>query len=127
MHGDDTVTYVEAQCCRVLQLEFIMSSCPYTWVRGLFSSGAKSAPGEPAKNLMVRVVRDGEERVRVALPSRSAKWLIELIPADVVKKIHEEEIPLEAITANLNSQEVLYPRPIFSLNESHRQVEVWLE
>ncbi len=104
-----------------------MSSCPYTWVRGLFSSGAKAAPGEPAKNLMVRVVRDGEERVRVALPSRSAKWLIELIPADVVKQIHEEEIPLEAITADLNQQDVLYPRPIFSLNDAHRQVEVWLE
>jgi hypothetical protein len=104
-----------------------MSSCPYTWVRGLFSSGAKAAPGEPAKNLMVRVVRDGEERVRVALPSRSARWLIELIPADVVRKIREEEIPLDAITDDLNKQDVLYPRAIFSLNEAHRQVQVWLE
>ncbi len=104
-----------------------MSSCPYTWVRGLFSSGTKAAPGEPAKNLMVRVVRDGEERVRVALPSRSAKWLIELIPSDVVAKIKAEQIPLEAITEDLNQQPVLYPRPIFSLNDEHRQVTVWLE
>ncbi len=103
-----------------------MSSCPYTWVRSLFTSG-KAAPGEPAKNLMVRVVRDGEERVRVALPSKSARWLIELIPADVVAKIKDEEIPLEAITEDLNRQEILYPRPIFSLNEEHRQVTVWLE
>ncbi len=104
-----------------------MASCPYTWVRGFFSSGTKSAPGEPAKNLMVRVVRDGEERVRVALPSRSAKWLIELIPADVVRKIREEAIPLDAITDDLNQQEILYPRPIFSLSEPGRQVTVWLE
>jgi hypothetical protein len=104
-----------------------MSSCPYTWVRGFFSSGSKAAPGEPARNLMVRVVRDGEERVRVALPSRSARWLIELIPADVVEKIRAEEIPLDAITADLNRQEVLYPHPIFSLEEEHRQVQVWLE
>jgi len=104
-----------------------MSSCPYTWVRGLFSSGKPAAPGEPAKNLMVRVVRDGEERVRVALPSKSAKWLIELIPADVVRRIREEEIPLDAITEDLNHQEVLYPRPIFALEDEHRQVQVWLE
>jgi hypothetical protein len=104
-----------------------MASCPYTWVRSLFSSGAPAAAGEPARNLMVRVVRDGEERVRVALPSKSARWLIELIPADVVAKIREEEIPLDAITEDLNRQEVLYPRPIFSLADEHRQVSVWLE
>ncbi len=105
-----------------------MSKCPYTWVRGLFGAGSGSAkPDEPAKNLMVRVVRDGEERVRVALPSRSARWLIELIPADVVAKIYAEDIPLDAITRDLNEQVVLYPRPIFSLTEAHRQVDVWLE
>lgn len=103
-----------------------MASCPYTWVRSLFSS-TKAAPGEPAKNLMVRVVRDGEERVRVALPSKSARWLIELIPADVVARIREEEIPLDAITDDLSRQEVLYPRPIFALEETNRQVHVWLE
>jgi hypothetical protein len=104
-----------------------MSSCPYTWVRGLFSSGAKAKPGEPAHNLMVRVVRDGEQRVMVSLPSKSARWLIELIPADVVAKIREEAIPLDAITAELNQTDVLFPRPIFSLTEAHRQVDVWLE
>ncbi len=104
-----------------------MSACPYTWVRSFFSAGTKAEPGTPAKNLMVRVVRDGEERVRVALPSRSAKWLIELIPADVVTKIRAEQIPLDAITEDLNRQEVLYPRSIFTLDEPNRQVTVWLE
>ncbi|MCC7053397.1 MAG: hypothetical protein IT355_09020 [Gemmatimonadaceae bacterium] len=104
-----------------------MASCPYTWVRSLFGARGAAPPGEPAKNLMVRVVRDGEERVMVSLPSRSARWLIELIPADVVARIREEQIPLDAITADLGSQAVLYPRPIFSLIEPGRQVEVWLE
>ena len=106
-----------------------MSKCPYTWVRGFFSGSGRTAsnPDEPARNLMVLVVRDGEERVRVALPSRSARWLIELIPTDVVRKIRAENIPLDAITAELNAQEVLYPRAIFSLQEPDRQVEVWLE
>jgi len=76
---------------------------------------------------MVRVMRDGEQRVMVSLPSKSARWLIELIPADVVAKIREEEIPLDAITEELNQTDVLYPRAIFSLTEAHRQVDVWLE
>ncbi len=106
-----------------------MSKCPYTWVRGLFSSSATSdaSPGRPAKHLMVRVVRDGEERVRVALPARSAKWLIELIPADVVEKIRAEDIPLDAMMHDLNQQNDFYPRPIFALSEQHRSVDVWLE
>jgi hypothetical protein len=104
-----------------------MSSCPYTWVRGLFSSRSATKPGDPARHLMVRVVRDGEERVMVSLPSKSARWLIELIPAEVVARIREEEIPLDAITEELNQTDVLYPRPIFTLTDSHRQVDVWLE
>lgn len=103
-----------------------MAGCPYTWVRGLFGSKA-AAPGEPAKNLMVRVIRDGEERVSVALPAKSARWLIELMPDDVVEKVRAEEIPVDAIMLDLQEQGELYPRPIFSLIESHRQVEVWLE
>ncbi len=106
-----------------------MSKCPYTWVRGLFGAGTRTAaePDAPARNLMVLVVRDGVERVRVALPSRSARWLIELIPSDVVNKIRAEDIPLDAIAADLNGQATLYPREIFSLHESHRQITVWLE
>lgn len=103
-----------------------MAKCPYTWVRSLFSSGA-AKPGEPAKHLMVKVMRDGEERVNVALPARSARWLIELMPDDVVEKVRAEEIPLDAMMEDLREQESLYPRPIFSLEEPHRQVLVWLE
>lgn len=106
-----------------------MSKCPYTWARGLFGARAQSGarPDGPARNLMVLVVRDGEERVRVALPSRSARWLIELIPKDVVAKIRAENIPLDAIAAELNQQSELLPREIFSLSEPDRQVTVWLE
>jgi hypothetical protein len=106
-----------------------MAGCPYTWVRGFFSSGAKSQtdPSRPASNLMVRVVKSGEERVRVALPARSARWLIDLIPDDVVARIREEDIPLEALALDLSQQGVLYPREIFTLQESHRSVQIWLE
>ncbi|HNV73593.1 MAG: hypothetical protein IPF87_12750 [Gemmatimonadetes bacterium] len=103
-----------------------MAGCPYTWVRGLFGS-KPAAPGEPAKNLMVRVTRDGEERVSVALPAQSARWLIELMPDDVVEKVRAEDIPVDAIMVDLQEQGELYPRPIFSLDEPNRKVEVWLE
>lgn len=49
----------------------------------------------------------GQLRARVALPSKSARWLIEMIPADAVATIRAEEIPLDAITADLNRQEML--------------------
>lgn len=76
---------------------------------------------------MVKVMRDGEERVNVALPARSARWLIELMPDDVVEKVRAEQIPLDAMMEDLRDAESLYPRPIFSLEEPHRQVLVWLE
>ncbi len=106
-----------------------MSKCPYTWVRGFFGAGAKAASGTQtrAEHLMVRVVRDGEQRVLVSLPARSAKWLMELIPADVQDKIRAEEIPLDAMMLDLNQQDDFTPRPIFSLADAHRSVEVWLE
>ncbi len=106
----------------------LMAKCPYTWVKGLFGGASTPAePGQPAKHLMVRVVRDGEERVRVALPARSAKWLIELIPPDVADKIRAEAIPLDEMLLDLNAQETFLARPIFSLAEPHRSVDVWLE
>jgi hypothetical protein len=103
-----------------------MARCPYTWVRSFFNSAAAS-PGEPANHLRVRVVRDGEERVQVTLPARSARWLMEVIPADVQAKIRAEEIPLDDMMADLHQQEVHYPRHIFTLHEAHRQIDVWLE
>ena len=36
----------------------------------------------------------GQLRVRVALPSKRAGWLIEMIPADAVATIRAEEIAL---------------------------------
>ena len=103
--------------------------CPYTWFRSVFSLSEKigSRPDLPAENLYVTVVKSGEEKVRVALPARSARWLIELIPSDVVQKIRDEKIPLDEMLDDLKNTEILLPRRIFSLTEPHRQVMVWLE
>jgi hypothetical protein len=109
-----------------------MSRCPYTWFRGLLGirkegSPVEGGPPTPASALRVRVRRNGEDRVNVELPARSARWLIELIPGDVLEKIRLEQIPIEAIQAELAASVELYTRPIFVLTEPERKVEVWLE
>lgn len=106
-----------------------MSLCPYTWFRDAFLSTPDSAAkkGELAQHLHVRVIKAGVETVRVALPAKSARWLIEIIPNDVVDKIRSEKIPLDDILEDLKSREKLLAQPIFQLKEESRQVDVWLE
>lgn len=105
-----------------------MAGCPYTWVRGVLGITAKPAKdGDPAKHLMVRVVRDGDERVKVWLPAQGARRLMDLIPDDVMDKIRNEEIPIDDIMEDLRREPTLYPRPIFSSHDDARQVDVWLE
>jgi hypothetical protein len=102
-----------------------VSRCPYTWFRNFF--GVPDPNAKEASQLRVTVVRDGEERVNVALPARSARWLVDLIPADVVAQIRAEAIPLEAIQQELAETARLVPRRIFALDDGARAVQVWLE
>lgn len=106
-----------------------MSKCPYTWFKGLFGghSAPATLPNQQAQHLMVRVERDGEEKVMVALPAKSARWLIEVIPDHVVQQIRAEDIPIDDIGLDLSQQAMLFPRPIFSLIDPRRNVQVWLE
>ncbi len=99
--------------------------CPYTWFRGLFPQPTGTA--DEAAQLRVTVLRNQEVTVDVALPARSARWLIELIPDDVMKKIRAEGIPIDDIQGELAQRLVLNPRKIFTLIETHRTVAVWLE
>lgn len=106
------------------------SKCPFTrtmnFLQGVFRRDRDEALVE-ARNLRVQVVKNGEERVNVYLPARSARWLIDLIPEDVLARIHEEGIPIERIQDELKNAENLIPAPIFIVEESVRTVKVWLE
>jgi hypothetical protein len=102
-----------------------VSRCPYTWVRNFL--GVADPNAKEASQLRVTVTRHGEERVNVALPARSARWLVDLIPADVIARIREEAIPLDAIQDELARTERLVPRRIFTLADEARAVQVWLE
>lgn len=102
-----------------------MSTCPYTWVRNLFGSGKSN--GVIAKHLRVSVIKNKVTVVDVALPANSARWLIDLIPQDVLTKIRSEGIPIEEIQDDLAKREVLNKTQIFSLVEPERTVQVWLD
>lgn len=102
-----------------------MSGCPYTWVRNLF--GAKKTNSDVASALRVTVAKMGIVTVDVSLPAGSARWLIDLIPDDVMTKIREEKIPIDNIQEDLKIKDVLKPQKIFILTETEREVQVWLE
>lgn len=102
-----------------------MSLCPYTWVVGAFKS--KSEPGKEASQLRVRVTRENVVTVDVTLPAQSARWLIDLIPSDVIAKIRDEMIPIDSIQDTLAQTQKLFPQEIFELKEPNRQVKVWLD
>ncbi len=77
--------------------------------------------------MRVTVTRGQDTTVDVALPARSARWLIDLIPEDVMTKIRAEGIPIDEIQGDLSLSAVLTPRQIFKLSEPQRVVQVWLE
>lgn len=105
-----------------------MGKCPYTWFKSFFTNGyAIPRPGAEAQNLRVAVVRNNETVVDVAFPARSARWLMELIPDDVIVKLKEEGIPIEGIHDDLAQRPILYAEKIFDLIEENRSVHVWLE
>jgi len=105
-----------------------MAGCPYTWVRSFLglTKKATNSNGE-ATSLRVTVDKDGVRTVDVYLPARSARWLMELIPSDVMTKIRAEKIPIDDMHKELEKREVLHPEEIFSLKDANRTVSVWLE
>ena len=105
-----------------------MGACPYTWFKTLVKSdSAVRADKKHATELRVTVSRNGETTVDVTLPAKSARWLLEVIPEEVIKKIRAEGIPIDAIQENLAQASELTIQPIFTLSDSVRLVKVWLE
>jgi hypothetical protein len=102
--------------------------CPYTWFRSFLSRSPQvRIEGAEARSLRVQVHKGGEMVVDVELPARSARWLMELIPGDVLSKIRAEQIPIDQMQLELEQRAKLYPEELFFLNETERQVHVWLE
>jgi len=103
-----------------------MSGCPYTWIKNTLNIFPKTKTLE-ASELRVTVKRGGDLKVDVSLPAGSARWLIDLIPEDVLKKIYAENIPIHLIQDSLKNKDKLLPQSIFKVQDEEREVKVWLE
>lgn len=104
-----------------------MTNCPYTWAKRVSNHPLDKANLQIAEHLRVRVTKNKETTVDVALPAHSARWLMELIPDDVLNQICREGIPIEKIQDDLSKEEKLFSGEIFTLTEAHRIIEVWLQ
>ena len=104
-------------------------ACPNAPTHGFRNLIGKPTTGDEvlAAELRVTVTKQNQVVVDVALPARSARWLIELIPVDVMTKIKAEGIPIEEIQKDLAERPTLIKTKIFNLIESERSVQVWLE
>ncbi len=102
-----------------------MAGCPYTWVSSLLPGS--NSKGPQASQLRVSVVKENQTVVDVVLPAQSARWLIDLIPEDVMKIIRLEGIPIDEIQRDLQESKDLHKMQIFHLAEKHRKILVWLE
>lgn len=80
-----------------------------------------------ASSLRLTVVRGQTKTVDLSFPAVSARWLIDLIPNEVVEKITASGVLLENIQKKLASSQHLAPQKIFILEEPDRTIRVWLE
>ncbi len=79
-----------------------------------------------AKQLHVRVMRDGIERVRLALPPGAAKRLSMLMPPQVADEALASGINLTSLEESAETD--LSPRTLLDYTSREgKHVEIWLE
>lgn len=83
--------------------------------------------GTEAKSLRVRVIRGGATKVDLTFPARSARWLLEIMPSDVIERIRASGFAIDEMQRDLAEAKALQPRKLVELSEPDRQVQVWLE
>ncbi len=79
-----------------------------------------------ARNLVVKIMKNGKETVNVSLPAHCARWFIDFIPQDILDKIQKKGISLDKIQQDFKETGVLHPRSIFELAEDERSIYVAL-
>lgn len=79
-----------------------------------------------AKFLRVSVMEGSRQIVRVTMPSTQVSRLEELIPEDVLERIRESNIDLNALSRKACEGGIL-PQELFALNVGARDYRVWLE
>lgn len=80
-----------------------------------------------AKHLKILITKDEVAVVDLSMPARCARWIIELVPSELLSKIKERGIDLEIIQAKFIAQEELYPCELFELVLPEKKIKIWLE
>lgn len=85
---------------------------------------------EPAKNLRVRVLNNGEEKVFVTLPIYSLKIISSVMPEGVLKQISKRDINLDEIVAQVKASDYR-PQTLFEedvkVDGVQKTYKVWID
>jgi len=87
---------------------------------------AASDFGSLSKHLKIRVTDNGREKVALTSRAGSIEYLQETLPAEILEKIHQRQIDLEAIVADVRRR-AYAPGPVFDLQDGDKQIQVSLE
>lgn len=91
------------------------------------SSETATVSSPEASYLRLTVIRKQIKTVDLRFPAASARWIVDLIPDDILEKIKASGVSIEDIQSKLAKSEKLVPQKLFSLEEPERLVTVWLE
>jgi len=80
-----------------------------------------------AKYLKIKIVRDDVTTVDLSLPAKSCRWMMELIPNEVLLKIKERGIDLALIEEKFNNQKILFPEEIMVIKTEEKIISIYLE
>ncbi len=80
-----------------------------------------------AKKLKIVVSRNQVQTVNLSLPANSCRWIIDLIPDDILIKIKERGIDIEKIQNEFKSADVLVPKSILNIETEEKIIQIYLE
>ncbi|PHR93084.1 MAG: hypothetical protein COA78_33070 [Blastopirellula sp.] len=79
-----------------------------------------------AKHLKIRVTRNKQVKAEITVYASGIDRIDQLLDEDVKKKIAEQELDLEKIVAEVRARGYT-PGPVFSFEETGKEIKVWLE
>lgn len=80
-----------------------------------------------AKQLHVRVERDGVERVRLALPPQAAERLSQLMPPHLAEEVRVRGIDLASIEDAARRGELAPRKLVDYTSDDGKHIAIWLE
>ena len=79
-----------------------------------------------AKNIYIRLLKDGHEKVKLSFPSTTLLDLPDYLEEDIKQKLNEQGISLTGIIAQAVDSGVR-PGVLFQVKDQFKELKVWLE